>query len=349
MVFDSSDNYFKGDISLPIDHSEFSARYLKYFHNIDQICYLDNNAKVIRKYSSIGKILDTIDLKRFDKIDDFFFLSKDSVYITIENQNKLILINGSGSPLKEYIFNLGNKESLPFYTYNYKDFPLVVDNNLVFLYHYFENETLKENLPTYYSKPRELIFNLEDSLYLKNKAGKFPGNYIEENYNEMNPFRTIGKKGDLIYSFEASDSIFIYNREGKLLKPLSLNNTYFERNPEFDESKIHKDRYFDELEKYLVENDKYGHIMYNESNGLYFRTLKKGMPYANVDGTKNLVEDCQWLLIMFNEKFEIIKIFDFKPSVFSVYSAMIINDNKFIIPYLSNQNETKFAVFDFNK
>lgn len=346
-TFKKIDSYYKGDISFPIDGKLFSSRYFKYIDKLNCFYYLDKNSKTLLNYSNKGILLDSINLNDFDNIDDFFILSKDSLYLSMENKNKLLLINNVGAILQEYNFKPWDTSLPPFFTYNYINFPLEIHENLVFTYHYLEEETSAENIAGYFAHPRELVFSLTDSVYLKYKTGKFPDNYIKETYSEMNPYRTFGKNDDIIYSFEASDSIFIYNSECKLTKSLDLKTKYFNKNKPLDESTINKESYFDELTNYVVENDRYSKMIYNKNKYQYYRTLKKGQPYKNNDGTKNQVEDCQWLLLIYDENFNLINTFEIKPSVFEVYTSMLANDNNILIPYLNKTNETTFAVFNF--
>lgn len=348
--FVSSDSIHEKDISLQINQDEFSARYLKYSHETNSIWYLDRKNSFLTQYSVEGLKLDSIDVKTFGKIDDYFIQNSDSIYLSIEDENKIILINSTRPILKEYNLNVINDDKIPFYIYNYKDFPLKVKDNSVYTYHYLEDETSKENLPSYFSKPRELVFNLQDSVYLKFKMGKFPTNYKNENYNEMNPMRTFGSNGSIIYTFEASDSVFIYNDKGILTKSFKLDNGLFVKNSTIDESNIPQENYFNEIEKYIVENDRFGNLIYNESKDEYYRILKKGISYKKSDGTKNLIEDCQWLVLIYNNNFQLSKTIEFNPSLYAVYSLIVLNENKVLVPYLNNNddNKTTFAVFNFN-
>ena len=350
--FDNSDKYYKYDISFPIKAENFSSRYFKYCPSLNNFCFYSKDQKIFI-FSFEGELMDSINLNIKKNLDDFYVLNNDSIYLSIENENRILLISKNGNNLlKEYKLEIKNLNK-PFYTYNYKNFPLEVRNNLVYTYHYLDNETSKDNLHNYFSNPRELIFHLSDTLHLVSKIGKFPSNYISENYLEMNPMRTFGYKNNIVYSFESSDSLYLYDGneyEHKLLKSINLKTKYFKKNKQIDEDNIPKENYFEEITKYVIENDRYGDLYFCYETNNYFRTLKIGAPYKNGDGTKKQVEDCPWLLLKYNNEFDLISSVKFQPSHYSIYSMILLKNNNFIVPYLinKNENETKFAVFNFD-
>ena len=48
----------------------------------------------------------------------------------------------------------------------------------------------------------------------------------------MNPMRTFGYKNNIVYSFESSDSLYLYDGneyEHKLLKSINLKTKYFKK------------------------------------------------------------------------------------------------------------------------
>jgi len=275
-------------------------------------------------------------------------LTKDSIFLSLENKNELLLINRNGDILMKYNFKIKNN-SKPFYIYNYSAFPLVIKDSLVFTYHYFENETEINNLPNYFSSPRELVFNLHDSLNLKYKMGKFPTSYIDADFSEMNPQRTFGHDKYVLYSFEASDSIFIYNSNGIIVKSLALNSNMFNQNTRLNTENIMKENYFNEIIKYTVENDRFANMVYIPEKNVYVRALKRGVSYSNNNGTKNRVEDCPWFILVYNENFNLINTIEMGQSKFIVYLMVLADDGNIYVPYLKNdnKNETHFAVFNF--
>jgi hypothetical protein len=344
---EKSDNFYKYDISLPIRNSDFKDGVFKYSKICNAFYFFSSKSKTLISYTAKGEVIDSIDLTKVPVLNDFYVSGKDSIYLSLENINKILLINSKGEIIREYKFNLRDIKT-PFYMYNYADFPLIVNDNVVYTHHYIENETTPENLPDYFSNPRELVFSLVDSVHLKYKIGKFPKNYIDGDYSEMNMKRTFGHNRNIVYSFEASDSIFIYNNDGKLILSIDPKTKYFHKNKPIDAKNIPKENYFNEIIKYTVENDRYANMIFSEKTNLYLRTLKRGIPYNNGDGTKNTVEDCPWLLLMYNDKFDLIKTVEFQPAKYIIYSMILAQDDIILIPYLNeNQDETNFAVFNF--
>lgn len=347
-IYKKSEMYHINDISFPIDYEDFSNGIFKYSETCGQFHFLSTTSKYLKSYTTKGSIIDSINLTSLPTINDIYVLTKDSIFLSLENKNELLLINRNGDILMKYNFKIKNN-SKPFYIYNYSAFPLVIKDSLVFTYHYFENETEINNLPNYFSSPRELVFNLHDSLNLKYKMGKFPTSYIDADFSEMNPQRTFGHDKYVLYSFEASDSIFIYNSNGIIVKSLALNSNMFNQNTRLNTENIMKENYFNEIIKYTVENDRFANMVYIPEKNVYVRALKRGVSYSNNNGTKNRVEDCPWFILVYNENFNLINTIEMGQSKFIVYLMVLADDGNIYVPYLKNdnKNETHFAVFNF--
>lgn len=339
---EKSSLYYKGNLKFALGEKKYSPKYFKFCSKTQQFYLYSFKQNLISIFNNSAYLIDSIKVGIDVKIDDYYVLSADSIYLNTEETNTIYLINNKGATLAQY--TLPSNDSIKIHTYNYLFFPLVINNNLAYTYHYYDGETDKNNLKHYFSKPREIVQQLNNPPEIIATMGRFPATFKSANYNEMNPMRTFGYNSTIVYSFTASDSVFQYSSLGHELIARKISTTMFKKPKELNEDKITRDRYFYEITKYAVENDFFGAMLYNEKFHKYYKILKKGVPISKSDGTKIDYDDCPWYLIVMNPEFVVETIIEFPLSTY-FSNAMLIANEKLLIPKLKNKNEISFDVF----
>lgn len=334
-----------GLFKLPVEAKKFKSFRTKFAANLNMFFFLNEAENTLFVIDTNGALKNTIKFKESYSIQDYFIQSLDSFFISTGN-NELFLLDGNGIQKKYWKINTPIENNSNYITENTKIYPLLVLDNRVYLYYSEIGLMMDKDKSTYFNKSREVIFKLDSTLLLINKSGKFPSSYSSKNFNDYNPIRTNNVKGQLLYSFEASDSIYIYGKDGDYIGGKAISSKYFLNNDEFKESPVNNDKYFYQMDKYMMENTRFKKLIHDQYRNLYYRVLRPKCLFENQDGSINFENSCEWLLLIADENFNLIKTIKFPGNIYN-FSGIIVSEKGLMIPLQKNSSQITYEVFSF--
>lgn len=287
-----------------VDGLPYLALYNNLYHSIDIFNFAD---LIFEKRVSLSdNILSRWERSRFNPVNSIFLRNFDSIFIlTIQN---LLIIDTSETVLFKYYINqkyYTNKKGKNVFIYrNKRDFPIYFDPLARKIYLPQYNATASSYSKKYFESELEAIFNLKDST-IATLPVTFPAFFKTGFYSRTgNPSRIIN--GDLnIYTFELDPNIYVYNRkthtniieggrskfQAHSARPFSMKTVTFDRDREMN---------------YITTSFSYGHFLYDQFRKLYYRFYFQEQPLKNKNGFYNTIFDRREVLMVFNEKFEVI-------------------------------------------
>ncbi len=184
----------------------------------------------------------------------------------------------------------------------------------------------KEARQIYYSTPPDICINLMRPERQKN-TGTWPAEYKSgASYRDFYPQRCVNDKGEIIYAFSASDSIFVM-KDDKIISRHFCKSKFMTQRHFFPDDSI---GHFSYLDRYDVTEPRYITIMYDPYRKYYYRFVTHTIEFEKEDGlTVNTIFDKPWSLIVMDKNFKILDeiIFDnkkFLPAAFPVREGLLI-------------------------
>jgi len=250
---------------------------------------------------------------------DYQLLNKNEVGFYSWFHKKFFILNIRNHSIKKYDFteclNKSDRHLSPLST---KQFPFIYTNNTVnFVCTY--TDLLLDNMKTikqYLSRKNTVNFTLSEKGCSYYTFGHFPMNYRNgHDYNDYYFYSCTNNSEQLIYSFSANDSIYIYSENGKFIKQYEAKSKYSKKFVEFDSSKITD---FNYQRQYAFSNPFYRNIVYDKHRKLYYRLYKKANSYLNDEGKIRKPSELEWSVIILDSEFNKINEIDLNPTKYSV-------------------------------
>jgi hypothetical protein len=303
--------------------------------SISSIKFIPVEDTIIKKEFSIEGIKDISDfiVLTFDSI---IFLGRDKNISIISDASKYIYDLTDTIPVYRNMYEIGS-----FYTY---PFAVIEDNILVYN---FPSEPLdsKPKLLKYFSTCRDTRLKLVDNqLRITGTCGKYPDNFKENNFYVYSPIRTIGADAKIIYSFDNSTEIFIYEYKTNTYIKKSLDSPGFSPNQPFEYSKIFDYNY---ISKYLTESDRFGNMIYDPFKKLYYRISAKGIKFENDNGTVNKFTDKPFNVLIYDIDFNLKNTINF-PSLVYDYRNIFFSKEGIVLITANNDLNTKRKMYVFS-
>ncbi len=163
---------------------------------------------------------------------------------------------------------------------------------------------------TYFTTPPDIAFTGD----AQSNTGVWPAEYRSgENFRDYYPQRCINGKGQLVYGFAASDSLFVMEN-GKIVSQHFCKSRHMtERHAFPDDSTGH----FEYLDRYLVNEPRYRYLVYDPYRNLYYRVVHHAIAYEKEGGMmKNDYLDKPWSLMILDENFSVLSETNFDPAQF---------------------------------
>lgn len=288
---------------------------LQNFLDIIQIAKLDSNILFIGQKAVNGNSLVVYNFNdssfktvKFNKegpnkikVDSWYYSSPENIWILENFPLKIKRINEDGLILNSYnLDSIVNSD-----TVMYQSGVVFQSGRLRF--NRFDNtlnlHIIRRDQPmNKYSNYCELKY----SPY-KNKAfiyGKYPEIYKTNSgvFQQKDIPLRVYNDSITIMSFEASDSLFIYNSlNGELIKRVYAGSNYIKEIKPFN-IKLG----FEKFRIYNRTEPGYVALLYDPINNLFFRVANHRQPKLNNKGRLNQYSDSDWSVIILNEEFSII-------------------------------------------
>lgn len=172
----------------------------------------------------------------------------------------------------------------------------------------------KAYLSEYFSRPSSIQFSLSDEGRYE-LFGKFPSDYqLEMYFNSHYYYACVNGSEQLVYSYTASDSVYVYSKEGDFLFQHLAKSKYQEK---FLAKNMKKIMDMDYIRKHSYLSSSYGSIIYDKYRKLYYRYFKKATSPLNEEGKFKRAIEIEWSLIVLDSKFNMVKEIDFDPEKYS--------------------------------
>jgi Domain of unknown function (DUF4221) len=176
-------------------------------------------------------------------------------------------------------------------------------------------------------------------------SGYWPVLYKEGlGWNDYYPQTCSNYKGQIVMSFECSDSIFVMEKN-KIVAQYHCPSQYMtEIRPFPDDSLIS----FTANQKYSVIEPRYMSLSYNPWAHVYFRVVHHAIEYETNNGMKhNRFIDKPWSLMVLNENFEIMS--ETKMDAARFYARVFPCPNGFLVEQRNDKTGNQLPVFSFFK
>jgi len=316
-----------GDSSLAywIDYSTGAFYTYTIESKIKRLIKLPDEFKKILKQNSGSQFQN--DYKFLNPNNIGFYFWEDLIFYKINIFNQKFVTYKIGDSLRENNINYVTPMSafhVPF---------LFVDNKVYFTSIYNQLHLITESaIKEFNNSPNTFCFNINEKFEL-NTFGEFPQNYKEGNmFNHHYAYRCTNSQNQVILSYPANDSVFIYTSEGEFIEKLEAKSKYSNG---FEPISISKKKNISEFREYAITNSFYQELFYDKYRNRYYRVFKKKQPYLTSAGKIRKGNNIEWTLVVFNSTFERICEIEIDPSIYS--PQFIIPSEKGV--YISNRYE----------
>ncbi|MEJ5995947.1 DUF4221 family protein [Pedobacter sp. Du54] len=271
-------------------------------------------------------------------------INTDSVFLLTDNS--LLLANKKGEITKSTKINFDSQD--PFFKKNYL---IEFQRSRSFLYDPSKRKVIATNVNPKGMRETE-DFNASPAVEIGiNEKLNFEGIpiswsklYQRGNYGYLiKPYLTSIQE-NLIVSFPIDPNIYVYNENSKKLKVYGGSPDFKSSNP----IPLPLDpKFIDDADKkmmHLFENINYGKIISEADGRLHYRVIKSAL--TGEDKIKHDFSKRKNSLVVYNSKFEIVKVLDLNDYKYVVDAAFAIKDNLYI-PCIRGANNLRFKVFKF--
>lgn len=173
----------------------------------------------------------------------------------------------------------------------------------------------QSKVKTFYNRHNLIYFNTTKDPLEYETFGRFPANYREGNmYNDLYFYKCINSKNEVVLSYPANDSLFIYTEQG-IFKEQKVAKSEF-REP-FTPLSLEERRDVGALREYALTNNFYHKLIYDKYRNCYYRVFKKKTSFLTSDGKIRKPADLPWTLIILDGDFVKINEIEFDPSMYS--------------------------------
>lgn len=267
--------------------------------------------------------------------NDYRFLTPDRFGFYFWNNNIFYDINISTKEFKTYKINdsLQKNGIFDIAPFSVPQFPFVFKDNKVYFTCIYPRLPLVDEkaVKKFYNSPNTFCLNLNRNFDYET-FGDFPINYKAGNmYNHHYGYRCVNSLNQIILSYTANDSVFIYTSDGEFINKKAAKSKYSE---ELNPISINNKKNIAEFRKYALTNSFYQELIYDKYRNQYYRVFKKKASFLSPDGKVRKGNNIAWSLIVFNNEFKKINEIEFDPSKFSPHIIIPGKNGVFIgAPY----------------
>ncbi len=257
----------------------------------------------------VGSIHQNIDYQILNEYDVGFYSWIDK---------KLYILNSLNNLIRKFDFNECLKgEDTNITPVSSNRFPFIYKNNSVsFVCTYtdlFMNS--KDAIKEYFERNNTIQFLLSETKCTYHKYSFFPTNYQNgSTYNNYFFYNCLNASGEIVYSYSANDSVYIYSATNELIKQHEAKSKHSKIFTEYDLSKINDINY---ARQYALCNGFYESIIFDKFRNVYYRVYKKSVPYLNNDGKIRSGSEIPWSLIVLDDAFNKLGEIEFNPAKYS--------------------------------
>lgn len=281
-----------------------------------------------------NELIHTIDVSSidknivFDKMIQIQWLEEDRIGIFSNNDQKIYIVDLEGNVINLASTASEEMEEPSFVSVSFFDRTFSYHNNKVYLKIAYTDFVLnsKENFKRYFA--REMMLSIDFSSGERKYFLKSPASYQEGNsYGSYDIFSCINEKGQPVFSFPSSDSVYVFNEE-ILVKKLYAGSR---EQPRFIPEDVSQSKNLAYSRKYSATKPFYQKIVFDSYRNLYYRVFKLKNPYLNEDGTVVRPDQYSWSIIVLDKDLEVIGesiFYTYKNSpaiVFPVKEGLIIS------------------------
>lgn len=271
-------------------------------------------------------------------------VNTDSVFLLTDKN--IFLVDKKGE-IKNSI-NINFESHDPFFKNNYL---IEFQRSRSFLYNAAKKKIITANLNPKGMRENE-DFNTPPAVEISiNEKPNFEGIpipwstlYQRGNYGYLiKPYLTSVQE-NLIVSFPIDPNIYVYTENSKALKVYGGSPDFKGSNP----IPLPLDpKFIDDADKkmmHLFENINYGKIISEADGRLHYRIIKWGL--TGEDKVKHDFSKRKIFLVVYNSKFEIVKVLDLNDNKYVADAAFAVKDNLYI-PCIRGDKTLRFKVFKF--
>jgi hypothetical protein len=329
--------------------NNFSILLFKYFEDVknknEYFTYYNENTKSI-DFTSIkdSSIVKKIDTELMDEVNDYVLVSLDSIILFNNSERNFVILSSTTNSTFEIA------DTIPVYKNEFElntfyNYPLTVINDELLIYNFpYEVLNKKSKFDKYYSTLRDVHLKLnENGFSISHLSGKYLENMSAFTHHVFSPTRTIGKNNTIIYSFEDSKKILVYDNSIHTNKEIELLSPGFRENEIFDQEKTTDHNY---QQEYFIKNDRFNLLTYDKFNDQYYRILGKGINFKNNDRTIN--NDKPFIIFVYDSNFNLIKEISFPPNKYNAYTIFCTKNLTYLITRNDEENQQNYLHgFDF--
>ena len=280
----------------------------------------------------------------YDKIYSWKCIGQDSILI-LHKPDQLVLQDFEGKTIKEWKlpFQFPGKPN----QFNYlqaidrNGVPLLFLDGKVFFQQKYDHDEIPFKEVFHWRKFQsvEATVNLaSDSAHPQSLPITYPKVYQDrKHYYDYGPYRCIGKGGELVYSFDVSDSLFVFDPKTGKTSSFLAKSQYFKTPSPYSLDDMGDLR---KRKTYLLGQSRYGPVYYDPWRKFYYRVVREAIPVEkNKYETHNMYEK-PWHLMVFDTSFNLLGEIPFDPAKY-VYNLISIGPDGVMVFGLLTTEESK--------
>jgi len=296
--------------------------------------------------------LDSSIIKSINGTIDYQMLNENEVGFYSWRNKKLFILNIRNYNINKYDFAacLDKKDS-KIVPSSSKQFPFIYNGDKLSFFCVYSDLFLNNitTIKKYFSLNNTITINISDTKCTYYTFGHFPANYQKGNtYADYFFYNCMNDVGELIYSFSANDSIFVYSENGEFIKQYEAKSKYSKEFLPYDLSKRLDLNY---KRQYVFSNDWYTNIVYDKYRKLYYRFYKKEVSYLNDKNKIRKPNEIPWSLIVLDKNFNKINEIDINPAKYSLKHLIPMKEGVYVgHPYEEDikNNNLSLTLLKFN-
>ncbi|MEO5643769.1 MAG: DUF4221 family protein [Bacteroidia bacterium] len=274
-------------------------------------------------------------------------LGTDSLLALWPNGKMIFLFNSAGKIIKQFTATVPLKDKQENYSLvAMNQSPLITDGKNLFVTCTRLDVIVRtaDARKIYFRTPPDIRFSMENEE--QENTGIWPGEYKSGmSFRDFYPQRCVNGKGEIVYGFSASDSIFVM-KDNKFVAAYNCKSRFMTMRHSYPDDSI---GHFSFLQRYDIEEPGYVGLVYDAYRNYYYRIVSQSIPFEKPGGMiVNTSFDKPWSLLVMDENFIILNeiMMDntrFLPMVLPVKEGLLLKK----IQQTNSIPPVKFALFKF--
>lgn len=253
-----------------------------------------------------------------------YLQSKDSIYVISSYDYKIRLINDKSKVIRSYniLNNEKFNESTGLISPYSASLPIKIKDQLYFSV-IPDRDPFK---PSFFDGYINLKLNLKTGTF--NYFNSFPKEFKNNIWGSgaMDYSFTLGQdQSSLIYSFDISDSLLIYDIEKEQKYRVNAKSVYKQQKAVPMKARV-SNADMEERQRYNLTTTFYAGIVYDQFNEVYYRFVQHAYPYKDGNGEINQYHEKPISVIIMNKNFELIGETKLADNTFSDWIYFISSD-----------------------